>query len=158
MANFGWILQLNINDDAISLSGATFGNGDTFKFGNDDATNPIFMLLLMAAAAWWLVRIVWLAARRPKTGRPVFTMARQYLPVCGIAFCAMGCTLRWQYWGARLLMPFMVLCIPGIAAQAEDFADAVLKKRKKLLPKGPKAILTPSIAITARRTIRRPVR
>ena len=45
----------------------------------------------------------------------------------------MGCTLRWQYWGARLLMPFMVLCIPGIAAQAEDFADAVLKKHKKLL-------------------------
>lgn len=133
VANLGWILQLNINDDAISLSGATFGNGDTFKFGNDDAANPIFMLLLMAAAAWWLVRIVWLAAHRQKTGRPVFTMARQYLPVCGIAFCAMGCTLRWQYWGARLLMPFMVLCIPGIAAQAEDLADTVLKKRKKLL-------------------------
>ena len=133
VANFGWVLQLNMDDDAISLSGATFGNGDYFKFGNDDATNPIFMLLILAAMGWWLVRLVWAAARRKKTGEPLLTLARVYMPVCFIAFCAMGCTLRWQYWGARLLMPFMVLCIPGITAEAEDFAGAVLRRRKNLV-------------------------
>ncbi len=133
VANFGWLLQLNMDDDAISLSGATFGNGDYFKFGNDDATNPIFMLLLLAGVGWWLVRVIYLAIRRKKTGERVFTLARQYLPICFVAFCAMGCTLRWQYWGARLLMPFMVLCVPGIAAEAEDFGTAVLKNGKKIL-------------------------
>ena len=133
VANFGWILQLNMDDDAISLSGATFGNGDYFKFGNDDATNPIFMLLLLAAVGWWLVRVIYLAIRRKKTGERVFTLARQYLLICFVAFCAMGCTLRWQYWGARLLMPFMVLCVPGMAAAAEDFGTAVLKNGKKIL-------------------------
>lgn len=133
VANFGWVLQLNMDDDAISLSGATFGNGDYFKFGNDDATNPIFMLLLLAAVGWWLVRVIYLAICRKKTGECVFTLARQYLPICFAAFCAMGCTLRWQYWGARLLMPFMVLCVPGIAAEVEDFGTAVLKNAKKIL-------------------------
>lgn len=131
-ANFGWILQLNMDDAAISLSGATFGNTDSFQYGNDNASNPIFMVLLLCAAAWWLVRILQCSLRR-HSGRPVFTLARQYMPVCLAAFCAMGCTLRWQYWGSRLLMPFMVLCVPGVAAMAEDFAQTVLRQRKTVL-------------------------
>lgn len=128
-ADVGWVLGLNIDDDAISLANATFKAYDGFRLGNDNAGNPLFMALLLCAVGWCAVRILYGLICR----KPAFTPARQYMLVSFAAFCAMGCTLRWQYWGTRLLMPFMVLCVPGMAAMIMDFAEVLLKKRGGML-------------------------
>lgn len=110
------IIGQDINDPGTTWGGTRFGM-PTMSFSEDDAGNPIHLLLIAGSLPFFLLR------RRLRGSSELLS----YVCCAVAAFFLFSLVLRWQPWHSRLQLPMFILWSPFVAVVLSSlFKERVL--------------------------------
>lgn len=123
-----WIaykLNLDINYEAISEGGITYGLHEPQTYGHDTAINPIIFILT-------LLVIVWLIKKRICKQKYNFLDVFSWTAIgVFVLFCVF---LRWEGFVTRYMLSYLALLCPVVAGQMESLAGSHIKISRAMLP------------------------
>lgn len=106
------LLNVDIDNPAISEDGKEFGVHNAPEYGHDTAINPVVVWLLVLCVILW-------GTQNKK--RQLAEMRNAYFIVASVSFVAFCALLRWEPFVSRYMISYLGVLCPAIAGQLEMF-------------------------------------
>lgn len=116
------IMDVDINNPAISEDGKEYQVHDPQTYGCDTAVNPILTYLLIICIVLWILQ-----NRKKKLSE----IKNSYFIVAGMAFIVFCALLRWQPYVSRYMISYLAVLCPALAGQLELFFETGKDEKKK---------------------------
>lgn len=109
---FSKLLEIDINNPAISEDGREFQVRDPQNYGNSTAVNPLIMWLIIFCIILFLLYNV---------RKGINKIENQYFIITVISFIVFCAVLRWEPFVSRYMISYFAVLCPAIAIQLEVF-------------------------------------
>lgn len=116
------VLQVDINNPAISEDGRAFDVHNPQTYGHDTAVNPVIVYLLFFCIVLWIVK------NRKKHLRE---FRNRYFVVAVISFFVFCALLRWEPFVSRYMISYLAILCPALVGQLEIFFEETYNEKYK---------------------------
>lgn len=122
------VLDIDINNPAISENGREFQVHDAQNYGHDSAINPVIVWLMI------LCIICFFLKNRKKSLKEI---KNQYFIAACVSFLVFCAVLRWEPFVSRYMISYLAILCPAVSGQLEIFfhskKESIYKREMKFV-------------------------